>query len=94
MSNRNREKNYADLKLLMDVFACPDIGIKLLNTVYAFRNAFAARGYLVARERKILIKMASKHKSLADVWSPEVAEKPKKKVAMVTPRQSKKGAHR
>jgi len=69
----HREKNYEDLQLLADSFTRPTMNPKFLNSVYALRNAWASRGYLIERERKLLRAHALRFKKLEEFLPKEVA---------------------
>jgi len=68
----HREKNYEDLQLLADSFTRPEMNPKFLNSVYALRNAWASRGYLIERERKLLRAHATRFKKLEEFLPKEV----------------------
>ena len=94
--SKERVKNYDDLELLADCFSKPAMSVKFLNTVYAIRNAWASRGYLLERERKILVAQSAHCPSLSEYVQstpdePEVKEESK---SVVTPKQTKQKAPR
>lgn len=55
MAHAGNARNLDDIRFLGLLFTCPHIGVKQLNVLYAIRNAYSSRGFLVARERSILL---------------------------------------
>lgn len=49
-----RPKNYEHLRYIAKCIAKPDVSVKELNRLYAIRNAWVARGYLLDRELLML----------------------------------------
>jgi len=91
MSNRNRERNYEDLQLLADYFTRPEMSVKFLNTVYAIRNSWAARGHLIDREKRMLASQAERFAKLEDFLpKPVVSEEPEAKPVKISPKKTTK----
>jgi len=64
---KQKDINYEDLKLLSKAMEYPNMSIKYLNQVYAIRNAWASRRFLIDRERQLLAIICNRFEHVSQV---------------------------